>query len=686
MSAQKVVSKQLVEKHQTKNHIVKKTRGLYSPSSKSVKIFSENFDSWPPSGWGLYELGDPAGWTNTSRTFAIAGAAFNNDGSCDDWLGSPSISITNNSTMFSVWQYEKYSSYYNEHQIVVLNAQDPTTANILDTLYEGLGTEDTWTQITASLGSFNGQTIYIAFRYAGNDADQWTIDEMNIFISDPYDLTINAIAPNWVFFGDDVIPKVTVRNIGDSTANDFTIDVIINDGSSDVYTSTLNVTSANIASGTENSFFMPDIFVQPNAGTYTVTAYVTYTGDADNTNDTLTQNLDVVDFSYHRDTLYSYDTGDWTDPYDMDYYTVFVDPETGVLDSLKYAGISSLYCGDFYGAFDTTILVGLNYQGNIYLINGDGSAYYYNILSGYTNLVYGFTWDQTDNSVYITDGDLLYSVNITDLTVNSIGEISPTAGITGIASDSEGNMYGLGLNDTLYSIDPTTGAGTKVGYVGFDINYAQDIAFDRTTNTLYGTLFLGGGTGGLYTFDLGTGAATQIGVDFGDELSLCALFSTPIYTVTFNVADTSGAALENAQIVIGTDTLLTNSTGVASLDLKNGSYTAITSLTGYVTDTTDFTVSDSDTSFDIALVPNPSSINDIISNVKISPNPTYGNLTITADDNYTVNVIELNGRILLSKEMADNKIDINISSLDNGIYIIRLSNDNISSSYLILKK
>ncbi len=47
-----------------------------------------------------------------------------------------------------------------------------------------------------------------------------------------------------------------------------------------------------------------------------------------------------------------------------------------------------------------------------------------------------------------------------------------------------------------------------IGSLGVDINYAQDIAFDRTNNILYGTLYTS--SGGMYTINTTTGVATLI--------------------------------------------------------------------------------------------------------------------------------------------------------------------------------
>lgn len=88
-----------------------------------------------------------------------------------------------------------------------------------------------------------------------------------------------------------------------------------------------------------------------------------------------------------------------------------------------------------------------------------------------------------------------------------------------LSCDSQGNLFANSITtDSLYSIDPATGAATLIGPTGFATNFAQGMDFDWSTDTLYATLYTGGGTGGFCSIDVTTGAATLI----DDTLSLNA--------------------------------------------------------------------------------------------------------------------------------------------------------------------
>jgi hypothetical protein len=84
----------------------------------------------------------------------------------------------------------------------------------------------------------------------------------------------------------------------------------------------------------------------------------------------------------------------------------------------------------------------------------------------------------------------------------------------GIACDEDGKLYGEDLGtDSLYEINTGTGEATLIGAVGIDLNYAQDIAYDKDHNVLYSTGYKGSANGGgaLGTLDLTDGHYTYIG-------------------------------------------------------------------------------------------------------------------------------------------------------------------------------
>ena len=184
--------------------------------------------------------------------------------------------------------------------------------------------------------------------------------------------------------------------------------------------------------------------------------------------------------------------------------------------------------GDFVEETWYTVDYNGSNNSSLYTVDCDTGDY---TLIGSTGVrLTGFTYDLMSQTAYVSAYDStskLYTIDLATAQVTLVGEITPGC-IIGIAADGAGNLYGLDvIVDELYSIDKTTGNGTAIGSIGLELNYAQDIAFDRNNNILYGALYVWGGSGGLYQIDVETGAATHL-ADFGAEIDALAI----PYTVT----------------------------------------------------------------------------------------------------------------------------------------------------------
>lgn len=103
----------------------------------------------------------------------------------------------------------------------------------------------------------------------------------------------------------------------------------------------------------------------------------------------------------------------------------------------------------------------------------------------------------------------LYKGDVTTGSFTLIGNMG-VASMIDISIDSHGNLYGFSLDDNLYSINRVTGVATVIGASGFNANYAQGMDFDWSTDTLFATIYTGGGTGAFSQFDLTTGIATLL--------------------------------------------------------------------------------------------------------------------------------------------------------------------------------
>ena len=115
----------------------------------------------------------------------------------------------------------------------------------------------------------------------------------------------------------------------------------------------------------------------------------------------------------------------------------------------------------------------------------------------------GTTWYATN---YNGADSELWTGDVTTGTFTMTGIIA-TGIIIDIAVSAGGDVYATSISDnSLYSVDAGTGVGTLLGALGPIINFAQGMDFDWSNDTLYATLYTGGGVGEFVTLDLTTGA------------------------------------------------------------------------------------------------------------------------------------------------------------------------------------
>jgi hypothetical protein len=104
----------------------------------------------------------------------------------------------------------------------------------------------------------------------------------------------------------------------------------------------------------------------------------------------------------------------------------------------------------------------------------------------------------------------LYTLDPLTGHATAVGPITNGPCIIDIAVNLEGEMYGVDIvYDRLIQIDPATGAGTVVGWLGVPANYAQGLDFDGGDGVLYWAAYTMQGE--LRIIDTETGASTLVG-------------------------------------------------------------------------------------------------------------------------------------------------------------------------------
>jgi len=149
-------------------------------------VINEGFEgTFPPDGWKVYKLGDQSsqGWQQGS-TEGLGPhngnyMAWHDDefATCDDWLVTPQFTVPANGVL-KFWEYNFWMGWYQYHGVwISTGSGDPNDGDFVE-LQEFDQSVDDWTQRTIDLSSYAGQKVYIAFRYKGDWATEWYIDDV----------------------------------------------------------------------------------------------------------------------------------------------------------------------------------------------------------------------------------------------------------------------------------------------------------------------------------------------------------------------------------------------------------------------------------------------------------------------------------------------------------------------------
>ena len=153
----------------------------------TTPLLEEGFEDVDlPSGWLrtlLASVGDDGGWRmSDERIHSGTQAAFHNDvfGGYDSWLVTSQVTPTVGSEL-AFWQNQNYASNYEKHSLwVSCGSQDPKDGDFVQLTELGPGTEDTWEEVRLALDAYVGQPVYLAFRYEGDFADEWYVDDVRV--------------------------------------------------------------------------------------------------------------------------------------------------------------------------------------------------------------------------------------------------------------------------------------------------------------------------------------------------------------------------------------------------------------------------------------------------------------------------------------------------------------------------
>jgi len=538
-------------------------------SPKATIVLEEDFNGAAlPAGWTVNDnsTGGSGPWTFVSNygAHSLDGTPFamvDSDGygqsvTEDTELISPAVDVSALSNVFI--SFDQYYNTYTGADTADVDVYDGTQwVNVFSTNSD-IGAWEAPNHQIIDVTAYKNANFQVRFHYYNANWEwYWAVDNVIIYEPDANDLAVVSVFPGTFVPSSPFGLNAEVYNNGSNTQDTFDVTFNIKDSSNtSVFNETVNVTGAAL-SPISTGKVVPTTQPSLPVGTYTLEVSVALAGDANAANDMFSASLFIVDFANTNstDVVYSYVAADADSSGDAN-NIVSLDMTTGAATTIGNPNTSKFLIA---GTLIEGILAGVEFNtNNLYFIDGStGAAYKYGTFKGAVggNTITGIAYDNTLNTGYVCTGSNFYTFD-QDLNTTLVGAMGNAGLIIGIDVDNNGNVYGIDLaDDNLYSIDPTTGAGSIIGALGVDLNYAQDIGADPVTGNLYGTLYKRDGSGGgLFAIDKVTGAATVVGTLGSDEYTVCAIKGTTVSVSENHIAGlkvypnpTNGMIAVNAQ-------------------------------------------------------------------------------------------------------------------------------------------
>ncbi len=489
-------------------------------------------------------------------------------------------------------------------------------------------------------------------------------------------------------------PVINIHNNGSATEDSYQINIILtNQSKEEVYNSTVTVSNANFGADEWQRINFIENWTPEEDGIYVLVATVILDGDENPSNDTFENNILAQDLNI----AYAWQSGSNIHPFGaaMFYYN---NTYTCQIQPINEWGNSDTFMAgaDFVG--DTWYAVQYAYDGSSKIFTIDTETGIPTEICEADQSFSAMAYDVTTQTVYATNSSDLYTLNIETGETQFLG----TGGnsYVGIACDNEGNLYGMqgyAANCGLYSINKTNGAQTLIGETtGLSIITAQDIAYDRCTNTLYGA-FAGNGNGGFYKINTETGQATLL-EDYANSMAGFAIPYIPKVILTMPEDGATQVDAFEPTIFAKFQTELTEidlsqitlSAEATNLDIDvtiEGSYILITnneelypfaehtvtipagSIKTGEYENTEFSWSFTSHDWD-----NVNEINSM--DINIFPNPTTDFINVNTKNTGTYEILDITGKQISTGNIANGNNIIFLKNQEKGIYFINIKTEN----------
>ena len=648
------------------------------------------FSAWGNAAYYIQTYG-PESWyglpfeAHTGSNSLISAADTN---IAENWLISPAITIPSDASAvgFKFFDYLSHDPYEvgSTSYSVMVSTTGNNESDFTTTLATFTVSENAFTERTVDLGGFAGQTIYVAIKHV---TDAWLIlDDFTIEVAaNTPEIALTSLnIPSMVSVGESFNISGTVTNNSGAALTSFKVQYTVNGTASAVYTvSGLNVSYSGTGNFTHN---VPASVAEAGNATITVTVSEP-NGTVDNTSDnTLSTSIAVCGIISSLPYTESFESGlgCWT--------AISNNTENADVDDYGYGVISDFTQGAHTG---TSCFVFSSYN--------DADDYTQYLISPELNLpeacTMSFYYTQRSNT-YPESCIVMVSTTTNDpASFSQIGaevEADQIAGTwTEATFEIPANAKYIALKYTVedamwfMAIDDITLSTGSTPVTNYTITVQSD-------NNTMGTV-TGGGSfaeGASCTITATANAGYHF-VRWNDNITTNPytfnVTGNATYTAYFE-ADEPGVTYYTVTVVSDNSTMGTVTGGGTFTEGASCTITA-TANTGYHFVRWNDNISTNPYTFNVtanatyrayfeADTPQQGIDDVTASNVKLYPNPTSGNLYVDVEGLQKVEIIDAVGRVVMSQ----NNGNVNMSTLANGIYTVRVSANGTTTIKKVVKK
>ena len=144
--------------------------------------FIEDFEdeAFVPNCWETYSTNSRQWTRSTANAYSGSASAYSSYYG-DVYLVMPDLELSDNASaaQLSFWSYDSYPDDFapGNNSVVLLDGDTETV------LWSAETASQVWTEATIDLSAYLGQTITLAFKYAGYDGNGWHVDDVEVSVT-----------------------------------------------------------------------------------------------------------------------------------------------------------------------------------------------------------------------------------------------------------------------------------------------------------------------------------------------------------------------------------------------------------------------------------------------------------------------------------------------------------------------